>query len=132
MSNESTQRDGHGPIGIARSGGLTVLVTVVTLGIWGLVWSFKNGDEIKAYRGDGIGGVLFLILSLLFWPATMFLMGDEVEKMYQAAGEVSPINALWGLWFLLPLIGPLIWYFRIQGALNDFWTARGADQPTGL
>src|SRR5665811_2229293 len=118
---------GTRPVGTARSAGLTVLVTIVTFGIWALVWSFKNGEEIKEYRGDGIGGVLYLILTLLFSPVTMFLMGDEVEKMYQAEGETSPINALWGLWFLLPFFGNLIWYLRIQHALNDFWTARGAD-----
>jgi hypothetical protein len=128
----SSPTTGSRSIGKGRSGGLTVLVTIVTFGIWALVWSFKNGEEIKGYRGDGIGGVLYLILTLLFWPVTMFLMGDEVEKMYIAEGETSPINALWGLWFLLPLIGPFIWYFRIQDALNDFWAARGADRPSGL
>jgi hypothetical protein len=119
-------------VGTARSAGLTIVVTIVTFGIWTLVWSYKNGEEVQQYRGDGLGGVLYLILTLVFYPVTMFLLGDEVEKMYKAEGEISPINALWGLWFLLPIIGMFVWYIRIQRALNDFWTARGADANAGL
>lgn len=107
-------------------------MTIVTFGIWALVWSFRNGEELKAYRNEGLGGALYLILTLLAHPVTMVLMADEVEKMYIAEGEPPPINALWGLWFLLPFFGYFIWYFRIQGALNDFWVARGAGQPSGL
>jgi hypothetical protein len=119
-------------VGTVRSVGLTIVVTIVTFGIWTLVWSYKNGEEVQQYRGDGLGGVLYLILTLVFYPVTMFLLGDEVEKMYKAEGEISPINALWGLWFLLPIIGMFVWYIRIQRALNDFWTARGADANAGL
>jgi hypothetical protein len=27
---------------------------------------------------------------------------------------------------LLPIIGNLIWYVRIQKSLNDYWTSHGA------
>jgi hypothetical protein len=111
---------------------MTLLVSIVTFGIWTLVWSFKTGEELKEYRRDGLGGALYLVLTFVLYPVTMFLMADEVDKMYQAEGEVSPINALWGLWMLLPFIGNIIWYFKIQGALNDFWMARGAAAPSGL
>ncbi len=120
------------PLGKARSKGLVILVTIVTFGIWAWVWSYQNGEELKAYRNDGVGGVLFLILTFLFWPITMFLMADEVDKMYREADEQSPINALWGLWFLLPFIGNIVWYVRIQNSINAFWVARGADRPSGL
>lgn len=36
---------------------------------------------------------------------------------------VSPVKGVNGLWFLLPLIGALIWFFKVQGALNEFWTS---------
>jgi hypothetical protein len=132
MDESPTTHEGSGPVGKARSKGLVILVSIVTFGIWTLVWSFQNGDELKAYRNEGIGGVLYLILTLLLAPITMFLMADEVDKMYQEAGEQSPISALWGLWFLLPFIGNIVWYVKIQNSLNDFWTARGAAAPSGL
>ena len=130
--NEPKPTTGPRTVGTVRSVGLTIVVTIVTFGIWTLVWSYKNGEEVQQYRGDGLGGVLYLILTLVFYPVTMFLLGDEVEKMFKAEGEISPINALWGLWFLLPIIGMFVWYIRIQRALNDFWTARGADANAGL
>lgn len=65
-------------------------------------------------------------------PVAMFLMGNEVEQMYREAGEEPRITALWGLWFLLPIIGQFIWYIRMQNAINEFWQARGATMDPGL
>jgi len=120
------------PIGKPRSVGLTILITIVTFGIWMFVWSYGNGEELKAYRPTGLGGVFYLIFTFFFYPVTMFLMGNEVEQMYREAGEEPRITTLWGLWFLLPLIGQIIWYVRMQNAINHFWQARGATMNPGL
>ena len=120
------------PIGKPRSTGLVILLTIVTFFIWAWVWSYQNGEELKNYRRDGVGGVLYLILTLLVYPVTMFLMADEVGKMYTEDGEPAPISALWGLWFLLPLIGHLIWYVHIQRCINDFWESKGAAPASGV
>jgi hypothetical protein len=56
----------------------------------------------------------------------------EVEKAYRDEGREPPITTIWGLWFLLPLIGPIIWYVRIQNALNDYWTLHGQTNDPGL
>lgn len=122
----------HGPIGQPRSTGLTILVTIVTFGVWALVWSYWNGEELKKYRNDGLGGVAYLLLTVVFAPVTMFLMASEVEKLYTEAGERPRITTLWGLWFLLPLIGNIIWYVQIQQAINEFWQARGGTTSPGL
>lgn len=121
-----------GPIGTPRSVGLTILLTVVTFGFWTLLWSYWNGEELKTYRRDGVGGVAFLLFTIFFVPITMFLMASEVEQMYKDAGEPPRITTMWGLWFLLPLIGGIIWYVRIQNAINEFWQARGASMSPGL
>jgi hypothetical protein len=122
----------HGPIGKPRSVPLTILVTIVTFGIWMFVWSYWNGDELQKYRGNGLGGVLYVLFTFLFYPVTMFVMGSEVEQMYKEAGEQPKITALWGLWFLLPLIGQIIWYVRMQNAVNEFWQARGGTMSPGV
>ncbi len=121
-----------GPIGIPRSTGLTILVSIVTFGLWTLIWSYWNGEELKSYRRDGLGGVAYLLITLFISPVTMFLMASEVEKLYREAGEKPRITTLWGLWFLLPLIGNIIWYVQMQTALNDFWQARGGTTRPGL
>jgi uncharacterized membrane protein len=121
-----------GPIGKPRSVGLTILVAILTFGIWTWVWSYMNGEELKNYRHNGLGGVGYLLLTIIFVPITMFLMANEVEQMYLDAGEQPRITTLWGLWFLLPLIGNIIWYVRIQNAINEFWQARGGTTSPGL
>lgn len=123
---------GFGMIGKPRSTGLVILLSIVTFGIWTFVWSYQNGDELKRYNGTGVGGVVYLIITLVFSPITMFLMASEVEQMYTREGKEPPITTLWGLWFLLPLIGHLIWYVRIQQALNDHWVAHGSVETPGL
>lgn len=120
------------PIGAPRSVGLTILVAIVTFGIWTWVWSYMNGEELETYRRNGLGGVAYLLLTIVFVPITMFLMANEVENLYLDAGEQPRITTLWGLWFLLPLIGQIVWYVRIQHAINEFWQARGATTSPGL
>jgi hypothetical protein len=114
-----------GPLGTQRSIGLTILITIITLGIWSLVWSYQNGDEIKRHANTGLGGLAYLLITLFVSPVTMFLMAGEVEQLYRREGKEPPITTIWGLWFLLPIIGNLIWYVRIQKSINDYWTAHG-------
>ena len=129
---ESEPSRDYGPIGKPRSVPLTILVSIVTFGIWTWVWSYWNGDELKRYRSEGLGGVGYLIITIIFSPITMFLMANEVENMYRAEGEEPKITTVWGLWFLLPIIGNIIWYVRIQNAINMFWQDRGATTSPGL
>lgn len=117
---------GTGAPGQPRSALLVLLLTIVTFGIWALVWSFQNGDELKRYSGRGLGGVAYLFITLFLAPVTMFLLASEVEQLYRADGKEPPITTIWGLWFLLPIIGNLVWYLRIQSALNEYWTSKGA------
>ena len=123
---------GFGSIGKPRSVFLVLVLTVVTLGIWTIVWSYQNGEEIKRHANTGLGGVAYLFITLLISPVTMFLMEGEVEQLYRKKGMEPPITTIWGLWFLLPLIGNLIWYVRIQHAINDYWTTEGATVQPGL
>ncbi len=122
---------GH-ELGKRRSAGLVILLTIVTCGVWTLVWSYQNGDEIKRHAGTGLGGVAYLFITLLVYPVTMFLLANEVEQLYRREGKEPPITTLWGLWFLLPIIGNLIWYLRIQDAINTYWTAHGQTNDPGV
>jgi len=121
-----------GAVGKPRSPLLIILLTIVTFGIWSVVWSYQNGDELKRHSGNGLGGVAYLFITLLISPVTMFLMASEVEQLYRREGKEPPITTIWGLWFLLPLIGNLIWYFRIQKSLNEYWTAHGSTHSAGI
>lgn len=96
------------------------------------MWSYKNGEELKRFRHDGIGGVGYLFITIFISPVTMFLMANEVEKGYQESQRQPPITTLLGLWFLLPIIGSFVWYIKIQRALNELWTMHGQTNDPGL
>ena len=57
---------------------------------------------------------------------TYFLIPNEIKNAYQTDGRQSPVDVVWGLWFLLPLIGSIIWYVKVQNALNEYWVSKGA------
>ena len=127
------------PLGKPRSIGLVILLTIVTLGIWTWVWSYQNGDELKRYSGTGVGGGGYLGImaaNLLVGPipsiVVMFMMAGEVEQLYRGEGREPRITTIWGLWFLLPIIGNIIWYVRIQKAINEFWQDHGWIGSPGL
>jgi len=115
-----------GPLGGPRSIGLWILLSIVTLGIANYVWVWRTQEEVKRRCGNGVGGWLGLVIYFVIAPVTFFLIPNEVQKLYQSEGEESPVGTLMGLWFLLPIIGWIIWFVKVQGALNNFWEARGA------
>ncbi len=112
--------------GVYYSPGLVILLSIVTLGIWTFLWVYRTGEDLKRYNGDGLGGVLNVVLNLLLGIVLMFTIPNEIKNMYERDGRESPVSAIWGLWFLLPIIGLFVWYFRVQRSLNDFWLSKGA------
>ena len=103
-----------------------ILLVIVTCGVWSWIWSYRTHGDLKRYKGDGLGEWPAFIICIFLSPVIMFTVPYEVEQMYQRDGRQSPVSTLWGLWFLLPVIGNFIWYFRVQDALNDFWASKGA------
>jgi hypothetical protein len=117
----------RGQVGNTRSVGLSILWFVLTLSIYGIIWTYKTQEEIKRYSGNGIGGVLGLVIYILLSPVTFFIVPSEIRYMYEDLdGQTSPVRGTTGLWFLLPLIGNIVWFVKVQGALNRYWESKGA------
>jgi hypothetical protein len=106
--------------------GINILLTIITCGIWFCVYAYRTHGDLKRYKGDGLGEVPGLLLGLFISPVVMFTIPYETEQMYQREGRQSPVSTLWGLWFLLPFIGWIIWYPKVQRALNEFWISKGS------
>jgi hypothetical protein len=118
-----------GPMGQVRSTGLHMLLFVVTFGIWGYVYFFQTHEEMKRHSGEGIGGVLALLLSLFVWVASPFLLSHEVGRLYERRGLRGPVSALTGLWFfpgMFLLVGPIIWFVLTNRALSHYWRSLAA------
>jgi hypothetical protein len=124
MEAAATQR---GPVGQTRSIGLSILWAVLTLGIYTFVWTYKTQEEMRRYSRNGVGGVVGLVIYIIISPVTYFIVPSEVRYMYEDLdGGKSPVSGIYGLWFLLPLVGSLIWFVQVQGALNRYWESKGA------
>lgn len=116
----------QGVLGTPRSIGKSILLAVVTLGIYTFVWVYKTHKEIKEHSGEGVGGVVGLVIYLLISVVTYFVVPSEVRRIYEIDGRESPVRGVTGLWVLLPLIGGIVWFVKVQGALNDYWVSKGA------
>jgi hypothetical protein len=117
-----------GAVGEVRSTGLQMLLFVVTFGLWGYVYFFQTHEEMRRHSGEGIGGVVALLVAVLFWMASPFLLSHEVGRLYERSGRRQPVSALTGLWFfpgILLLVGPLIWFVLTNRALSDYWRSLG-------
>lgn len=116
----------RGEPGQTRSIGLSILYAIITLGIYTLVWVYKTHDEIKRYSRNGVGGVVGLVIYLVISPVTYFVIPSEVRYMHEDLdGGTSPVRGTTGLWILLPLLGPIVWFVKVQGALNRYWQSKG-------
>ena len=114
-------------IGTPRGTGKVILFGIITLGIYIIIWQWKTFNELRAYRGQGVGGFAGFLLS--FVAVSLFLLPSYVGKAYQEDGQNAPITGWSGFWVLVPYIGTFIWIAKIQGALNDFWVGKGAPRP---
>lgn len=129
MAQPAPAPSGARPLGKPRGWVVVLLLTLVTLGIYGLVWQYKTFQEMKDYSGEGIGGVVGLILAIFVGFVNWFIMPAEVGNLYAAEGQGKPVSGITGLWNLLPLVGTFIWLAKTQNALSRFWEAHGAVRP---
>ena len=114
----------EGPVGTIRTPIAVILLSIITIGIYALYWQYATFKELKGYSGEGIGGGLGLLFALLLSIVNAFLMPAEVGKLYARVGQAEPVTGLTGFWVFLPIVGGIIWVFKTQGRLNDYWLAQ--------
>ena len=114
------------PVGQHRGPWFVALIGLVTLGIYLIYWAYKSGDEIKRYSGEGLGGVLWLVIWVVIGIVMWFVAPSEVGKLYSREGQTAPVSGKTGFWLFLPLVGYFVWVIKVQGALNRFWASKGA------
>ena len=120
---------GAAPIGKIRGTGACILLTIVTLGIYSLYWYYKVHDEMKRHSGNGLGGGVAFILAFFVGIVMPYLTSGEVGALYERRGQEKPVGAGTGLWYfpgIFILVGPIVWFVKTNGALNDYWRSVGA------
>ncbi len=125
-----------GPPGRVRPTGTTILLFVVTLGIYGYVYNYQVHDEMKRHSGRGIGGGIALLLTFLANIAMPFLTPNEVGNLYLRKGRPAPVKAITGLWSLIPvLVGYVLLFVSfvtlIASTTTDPVTGETTDPSSG-
>jgi Na+/proline symporter len=118
-----------GPLGKPRGIGFGILIFIVTFGLYSLYWVYQTQEEVKRHSGEGIGGVLGLVVWLIIGAISAFVIPSEVGKMYEKDGREAPITGWTGLWLFpgaILIIPAIVWFVKVQGALNDYWESKGA------
>ncbi len=114
-----------GPLGQPRGVGFAIVMTLITLGIYAIYWTYKTYNELKDHRGDGVNGWIGILFALFL--VGYFILPSYVGRMYRDDGDSNPPISGWsGLWVLVPYVGGLIWLYKVQSSLNDYWRRKGA------
>ncbi len=121
----SAAAGGTGAIGQLRKPLTVVLLSIVTLGIYHLWWYYREFEDMKQYSGEGIGGGIGLLLGIFCSIVNWFLLPAEVGNLYAREGKEQPCSAATGFWNLIPFVGTIIWIYKVQNRLNDFWATKG-------
>ena len=101
---------------------------VLTFGIYWIYWAYKTHDEMKRHTGEGVGGVVGLVIYLVISPVTAFVVPSEIGNMYRRAGRPQPVTGWTGLWMIpfgVLVIPAIVWIVKVQGALNRYWESAG-------
>ena len=121
-----------GPLGRRRGIGFGILLFIVTLGLYGWYWAFKTQEELKQRTGEGLGGVIGLVIWIVINPVSAFVIPSEIGKMYAKDGKDPPMTGWTGLWLFpggILLIPAIVWFVKVQGALNRYWEAADSAVP---
>jgi hypothetical protein len=112
-----------GPLGMQRDIGRQILLSIVTLGLYAPYWAYTSHEDIRRHTGDGIGGVLGVLIWVFAGFVSLFLLPIEIQRMYEADGRESPVRASTAFWILAFGVP---WFVKCQQALNDYWASKGA------
>jgi Domain of unknown function (DUF4234) len=123
----TTDTGNTGPLGQPRGIGFGILLFIITLGFYAWYWVYKTAEEMKQHTGEGIGGVIGLVIWIVVSPVMAFVIPSEVGKIYKKDGQQPPFTGWTGLWlfpFGIFIIPAIVWFVKVQGALNRYWESK--------
>lgn len=119
-------------IGKIRKPWSVITLTIFTLGIYSLYWTYQSFKSMKAFRGKGIGGWWGLSSLILTGFLDAFLLPREIGLYFSEQNDPPPVSGETGFWIFLqiPLVGWLIWLYRVQSAMNEIWNSYSPEKTS--
>ena len=116
------------PYGTPRNPLMVFIFMILTLGIYGLYWQYQIAEDNKNVSGVGPGGLMHILL--MFIPFIniyrMVMLTAETGDMQMLNGVPKTVSGSTFFWIFLPFVGGLVWLWKLQGAVNNMWYAKGA------
>jgi hypothetical protein len=116
-------------LGQQRGVWFVILIGIVTFGIYWIYWAYQTCEEMKRRTGEGVGGVLGLVIWLVVSPVMAFVIPSELGNMVAGDGKPKPVTGWTGLWlfpFGFLIIPGIVWAVKVQGSLNRYWAEAAA------
>lgn len=110
---------------------LNLILTIITCGIYGLVWFVQITDDAREYSGDTEmqSGVLALVLTIITCGLYGFYWDYKMAKMLQDAQTKNnlPANDNTIMYVILHLVGlEIVNYCLMQSELNSITRAKSS------
>lgn len=120
--------------GEERSVALVIILTIVTCGIYHLIWIYQVSSEIRDYTEDmninpGLEVLLCIVTCGIYTVFWYYIMGERIGRAQQRAGlpvdneGVLYLILMIGRYFI-PFVG-LVAQGIVQHKLNTIWYADG-------
>lgn len=111
-----------------RSIGVSIILSIVTCGIYGIYWMIKLNDELNMATGNTAaksGGIVFLLclvtcgIYMFFW---MYKMGENVDTIKTNAGVQAGNTGI--MYLILTFFGlSIVNYCLMQDTINKYVAA---------
>ncbi|MCL2105905.1 MAG: DUF4234 domain-containing protein [Oscillospiraceae bacterium] len=102
-----------------------ILLSVITCGIYGLIWYARAGKDVNQGLGREAVNTNLVWLSILCFPLIFYYLYQLDQAVVEFAGQRGvSYNSNFVLWILLSLLaglGSFFAIFQVQTALNDAW-----------
>jgi hypothetical protein len=108
---------------------VVLILSIVTLGFYGIYWTYCIAEENKQYGGVGPGGLIHLLLCFFVPFAGIYRMvmtTAEIGDMQALNGMPKTVDGTTFFWIFLPIVGPLVRLWKLQGGVNEVWYSKGA------
>lgn len=120
----------NGQIGEVRNPIMMIVLTIVTCGIYGLIWHYKVSKEINDFTKTEMTSPTFAIVGIfcfIFAYINYYKIDQAIVAIDNVEGRRSESRfILWILLSILAGVGTFMMIYQVQESLNNIWYAHGA------